>query len=98
MSFSVILLSRAKHELLDAWEWYEDKQPGLGDRFIEETYKTIQHIQKHPEHYQQRKRLYREALTDIFPYLIIYRVLKKEETIVVSSIYHTSRNPRKKYK
>ncbi len=98
MSFSVVLLARAKHELLDAWEWHEDKQAGLGDRLIEEVYKTVNNIQKNPAHYPQRKRHYREALTDVFPYLIIYRVLNKEKTIVVSSIFHCSRNPRKKYK
>jgi plasmid stabilization system protein ParE len=59
MSFSVILLSRAKHELTDAWEWYEDKQPGLGDRFIKEVYKTINKIRRNPEHYQLRNSYYR---------------------------------------
>ncbi len=98
MSFSVILLSRARNELLEAWEWYEDKQPGLGDRFKEEVYKVLHNIGKHPAHYQQRRRNYREALTDIFPYLIIYKVLKKEKLVVVSSIFHTSRHPGKKYK
>lgn len=28
--FSIILSSRAQKEVTKAWEWYEDKQQGLG--------------------------------------------------------------------
>ena len=98
MSFAVVLLPRARQDLLEAWDWYEDKQIGLGDRFKDELYDTLHHIESHPEHYPVRKRSYREALVNIFPYLIIYRILKKDKLVVVSSIFHTSRNPRKKYK
>jgi len=31
MSYSIIFLRRAQKELLEAWEWYEGKQEGLGD-------------------------------------------------------------------
>lgn len=33
MNYSFLLLPKAQSEILEAWEWYEDKQPGLGDRF-----------------------------------------------------------------
>ena len=33
MSYRAILQPRAIKEFLDAWIWYEEKQPGLGDRF-----------------------------------------------------------------
>jgi len=98
MSFKPILLARAKEDLLEGWRWYEDKQLGLGDKFKKEVSDAINQIRLHPEHYPQKKRPYREAVVKIFPYVIIYRILKKEELIVVSSVFHTSQNPRKKYK
>jgi plasmid stabilization system protein ParE len=98
VSFSPVILSRARQELLESWEWYEDKQLGLGDKFSKEILDTIRDIALHPEYYPQRKRPYREAVTHTFPYVIIYRILKKEKLVVISSVFHTSRNPKRKYK
>ncbi len=97
MSYSIILLRRAYNELLKSWLWYEDKQEGLGDRFKELVYAGLSDIEKHPERYPVRKRPYHEARLNIFPYLIIYRVNKKNKTIIVSSIFHARRNPKRKY-
>jgi CRISPR/Cas system-associated endonuclease Cas3-HD len=52
--------------------------------------------------YQQRlskkKGNYREVGIAIFPYIIIYEVLKKEKVVFVSYIMHSNRNPNIKYK
>jgi plasmid stabilization system protein ParE len=98
MSYSIELLLRARQELLAAWEWYEDKQPGLGDRFKEQVFKSILNIEKHPDRYPERTKNYREASVKIFPYLIIYRIRKRKKHIAVVSVFHTRRNPRKKYR
>jgi len=33
----------------------------------------------------------------VFPYLIMYRIQKRKKIIAISSIFQTSRNPKKKY-
>jgi len=98
MNFKVVLLPRDRRELLEGWVWYEDKQKGLGDKFKKEVYDTINHILSYPEHYPLKTRIYREAVEMIFPYIVIYRVLKKEKMIVVLSIFNAGRNPKEKYK
>ncbi len=60
-------------------EWYEDKQPNLGDRFKKEVYNRIYQIEQFPERYPERKKNYREARIEIFPYLIIYRLKKRNQ-------------------
>jgi len=35
MTYKVELLPRARKELVDAWDWYDDRWAGLGDRFKE---------------------------------------------------------------
>ena len=97
MSYAVSFLERARKELLDAWDWYEDKQPGLGDRFLNEVNGMLQQIAKTPDRYPERKKKFHEARIKIFPYLIIYRVHKQKMVIAVGSIFHTSRSPKKKY-
>ncbi len=84
--------------MLDAWIWYEDKQSGLGDRFLNEVYKRIEAIEQHPERYAERKKRFHETKIKTFPYLIIYRIEKEDEFVIIASIFHTSRNPNLKYK
>lgn len=97
MTFKTELLPRARKELLDAWDWYEDKWTGLGDRFMREVEKKLQQIEKTPERYAEHRKGFREAKIKVFPYLIIYRIQKRKKIIAISSIFHTSRNPKKKY-
>ena len=98
MGYSSILLQRAKKEFFEAVKWYEDKQLGLSERFKNELYKRIDTIEQHPERYAQKVHPYRETKMDVFPYLIIYRVNKSKNLIVITSIFRASRNPKKKYK
>lgn len=98
MGYNSILLQRAKKELFEAVAWYDDKQIGLGDRFKNELYKRINAIETHPERYATKSPPYRETRMEVFPYLIIYRIDMPKNIIVITSIFHTSRNPKKKYK
>ena len=97
MSHSFETLSKARQEILEAWEWYEDKQVGLGDEFAAEVEKKITFILNNPLQYPAKGK-YREAQTDIFPFLIIYKLNKPQDMIQIVSVFHTSRHPKKKYK
>lgn len=97
MIYKVELLPRARKELIDAWDWYDDKWTGLGDRFMREVEKKLAQIEKTPERYPERRKGFRETKVRVFPYLIIYRIQKRKKIIAISSIFHTSRNPKKKY-
>ncbi|MDP9079850.1 MAG: type II toxin-antitoxin system RelE/ParE family toxin [Bacteroidota bacterium] len=94
MTDSFILLPKAQKELLDAWEWYEDRQPGLGDAFQRELHRKIKFIIANPLHYPQKGR-YREAIIDVFPYLIVFGI--DNSSIIIISIFHMSRHPKRKY-
>ncbi len=97
MIYSIEFLRRARLELLEAWEWYEDKQIGLGDKFKHQADICIRAVEKNPERYPERRRNYREGIVKGFPYLIIYRIHKRRNTIAIVSVFHTSRSPRRKY-
>ena len=75
--YSSILSSRAAKEIEDSWNWYEDRQEGLGDRFVKEVIDCIKKIELNPERYACRHKTYRETLINIFPFSIIYRTNKK---------------------
>ncbi|MBI1770519.1 MAG: hypothetical protein HY015_06885 [Bacteroidetes bacterium] len=51
-----------------------------------------------PLRYAKKRGIHREALVETFPYVIVYKFYPKESLIFVSSIFHASRNPKKKYR
>jgi plasmid stabilization system protein ParE len=97
MNYKVDLSLKARNELFEAWKWYEEQRLGLGEQFEQEFFKKADLIQNNPLHYKARGK-YREAQTDIFPFLIVFRFDRKTGIIIIVSIFHTSRHPKKKYK
>ncbi len=98
MSYTVIFLSRALQELTEAWEWYENRKSGLGDEFKDRLINRVKNIKSYPERFPERKKAFREIKLKTFPYLIIYKIDNKRKVIAIVSVFHTSRNPNKKYK
>ncbi|WP_315814203.1 type II toxin-antitoxin system RelE/ParE family toxin [Paraflavitalea speifideaquila] len=97
MSYSIEYLQKARLELVEAWEWYEDRQTGLGDKFKMSIDSCIRSIEQNPERYPERRKHYREGIIKTFPYLLVYRIHKRKKVIAIVSVFHTRRNPRKKY-
>jgi plasmid stabilization system protein ParE len=94
---TILILEKADRELTEAALWYEEQSPGLGNRFIKMVEKKLELIVGYPDRYPKRKGNFREALVNIFPYIIVYTHYKDEEIVTVSSIFHARRNPKKKY-
>lgn len=80
-----------------SWDWYEERLKGLGDKFVKEVIERISDIQESPDRYPARYKNYKETSIDTFPFLIIYRINKRRKLIRIVSVFHTSRNPKKKY-
>ena len=96
--YRLYLTDKANKEFAEAAQWYEQKSEGLGDRFIATIQYKLQLIQQYPERYPKRYLSFRETMVSIFPYTIVYTFYKKKKEIHVSAIYHSSRNPRRKFR
>jgi plasmid stabilization system protein ParE len=95
MNYAVDLSLKARLELFETRLWYEERQKGLGKRFREDVFRKIDLIQSNPLHYPLKNGL-REAETDVFPYLIVYKVVKSKNLILIVSVFHMKRHPKKK--
>jgi plasmid stabilization system protein ParE len=95
VSNTFLQLPKAQNEIIEAWEWYEEKQPGLGDRFKDEVAKKIRAVVTNPLYYPLKGR-YREAQTDVFPFLIVFKFDAKASLVFIVSVFHMKRHPRKK--
>ena len=99
MSFTHHLHPLVKQDYFEGYIWYEEKQKGLGERYLKSIREKIEEILMSPEVYGSRgNTLYREAKVDNFPYMIIYKMSKRKKEIYISAIHHTSKNPRNKFR
>jgi len=84
-------LTAAEFDQIDAAEYYESQEPGLGAEFVEELDRAILRILDHPHAGSPGPRDTRSSLMERFPYSVIYRVDPGE--ILIVAVQHHSRDP-----
>ena len=92
MNYSLYLQNSAVQDIKDSYQWYEEKLPGLGDRFLVEVDVSLVQIELNPNIFPAVFMQKRRAVVKKFPYIIVFEI--EEELIRVSAIIHTSRNPK----
>jgi plasmid stabilization system protein ParE len=75
----------------DGYRWYEQRQTGLGQDFLNEVGRVLAEIVANPARYGFADADIREGLLNRFPYAVYYRVLPNR--IRVLAVYHTARDP-----
>lgn len=93
MSRRLVVRPDAETEMTDAYDWYEDRVPGLGSEFLLCVDAVFCAIQRTPQRYPRVHKTARRALTRRFPYEIIF--VEDDERIVVLSVFHAKRNPKR---
>ena len=88
--YSSIISSRAQKEILSSFNFYEERQTGLGDRFLEQLLLKIKNIELNPDLYPNKFKSYRETLINVFPLLIIYRINIRKKIIRIIRLIHLS--------
>jgi plasmid stabilization system protein ParE len=86
MSWKLLIRPAAFDDLEATRNWYELRQSGLGDRFLDCADETIARIVEQPLWYNIVHRDIRRTTIHRFPYGVYYRVL--EDTIHVIAIFH----------
>ena len=88
--FRIEIEERAKIEISEAFDWYENQQSGLGVTFIEALQSAFKTILKSPNGYT-KYRYHRQFLLTGCSYVILYEIVK--DTMYIDAVFHTSRNP-----
>ena len=91
--FKSIILPLANQDIKQAALWYEEKQEGLGRRFIIMIRGTVGFIKQNPKAFKISYDNVRTAVVTGFPFIIHYKVDSKSKTTLVIAVLHTSRNP-----
>jgi plasmid stabilization system protein ParE len=81
----------ARQELVEAYEWYESEQEGLGKEFAREVYAALEELAAYPLRFPTIYQRARRRVIKRFRYVIIYEI--KPDHVFIVSIMHTSRSP-----
>ncbi|MBK8394128.1 MAG: type II toxin-antitoxin system RelE/ParE family toxin [Leptospiraceae bacterium] len=87
------LKPEAKNDLVEAVEWYERNQKGVGFRLYDEVYDKIEVLSKKPNSHSTFYKEFRKASLKVFPFVIIYII--KTPFILIFAIWHKSRDSKK---
>jgi plasmid stabilization system protein ParE len=92
VTFPVIFTPRARAELIDAQDWYENEVPGLGRRFRAAVEAVIEHMSANPRQFPVVYKSIRRALLRRFPYSLMF-IIEADESLTVIACFHGSRDP-----
>jgi plasmid stabilization system protein ParE len=93
MAAELVVAPEAEQDITDAYAWYEERRPGLGEEFLSCVDACLEAIRRTPEMHAVVHENYRRGLVRRFPYVVFYEYAR--ETVTVYGVFHTSRDPGK---
>ncbi|PBJ14622.1 type II toxin-antitoxin system RelE/ParE family toxin [Flavobacterium sp. ACN6] len=90
MNYRIVILDEAKLDYKKSLFWYKNINPKLSVRFNDSFKKSVAILKKDPFLFQIRYDNIRILFLKTFPYAIHYSIY--ENSVVIKSIFHTSRN------
>lgn len=92
MSLPVVLRSATQLEFDEAFDWYEQQRPGLGQDFVDKVQAVFDRIAANPKLHSVVLQDVRKAVVKRFPYCVYYR--EEANQVVVLAVFHSKRDPR----
>jgi toxin ParE1/3/4 len=89
--YEIVVHESADEELIAAAVFYESREIGLGEEFLQELSQNFDRIRAHPFSYSIRFDEYRRFLMSRFPYAVVYRI--EDQIVLVYAVAHLRRRP-----
>ena len=93
MSRQLTIRQEAETDLVEAFEWYEGRLPGLGLEFIRTVDSLFNSIIRNPQAYPVVYKTVRRALTRKFPYEVLF--IEDANSVAILAVFHARRNPQR---
>jgi plasmid stabilization system protein ParE len=81
----------AEDELREARDWYDAKNPGLGQRFVRAMGDLLEAIRESPHRYPVVYSDIRQALPRKYPYAVFFR--ERPDLVEIIGVVHLHRHP-----
>ncbi len=97
MKYQITYRSRASKEYIESVLWYKERGFDTAENFVRVIDETINKIAENPLQSRNTYKCFYERKTMNFPFSIVYFIDEDEKRIVIISIFHFKRNPRKNF-
>jgi plasmid stabilization system protein ParE len=95
MSFTVIVKEEAHQDIIDAYNYYEGKSTGLGDKFLDSLQRRYSDLSANPSFYsfinEDTLKVLRDVKLEGFPFVIVYEIIELQ--VIVYAIHNTYKHP-----
>lgn len=98
MSYRHIYDPVALLEYKDATTWYAERSELAAANFVKSIKEKISVICKDPFRYRNTYKKFRETSLNVYPYSIIYTIDENVKTVIITSVFHHKRSPRRKFR
>jgi plasmid stabilization system protein ParE len=96
VKWQVSIRAEARTDLRVAYDWYEDRCPGLGDEFIVSIAEVLIRLEQNPEAFPFYHRDFRRALTRRFPYKVFFQI--RGNAVIVFRVLHGAQEHKRQFK
>lgn len=94
MKFTIVYNPEFFNDIVSAVDWYNEKQPGLGDRFFESVKKQTARLSTSALHFAIKYDNIRCLCIEKFPFVVHYRVDEQSKIVKVEALFHAYRDPK----
>lgn len=96
MAYNLVIVEEAYLETLEAYNYYEEKQQGLGETFLLSLQKRYIDLSRNPQYYSfisnDSAQIFRDVKVDKFPYVVIFEI--SETDVIIYSVHLTHKRSR----
>ena len=85
---NLIIHPEVEEELNQAWAYYNDIDPELAVRMLDEVYERMALAQESPLHFNTFYKQFRRILCKTFPYKIIFEVVEEKQAVHIVAVRH----------
>ena len=98
MNYKHVFAPAALIEYKEAVEWYDERSKTAAENFVRDVKEKIKSICINPLRYRNAYKYFRETSLKKYPFYIVYFVDENKRLVIISSVFHHKRNPKRKYK
>jgi len=80
-----------KEEIQAAYDWYEARSDGLGERYLKELDAAFDAIAGRPQTFQVQSGNVRRCLVQNFPFGVLFK--ERSNSIIILAVMHLKRRP-----
>lgn len=98
MPYKYIFHEHAQKDYENSLQWYAQRSVKAAENFVLAVEDALQLICLHPARWRNVYKEYHELGLKKYPFTIIYTIETSTQTVVIQTIYHHKRSPKRKYK